>query len=72
MPGTELFVLRWLDETGGELPSVPYEYIVKDTLQEALRNVARRFLQSPHLIPDDVTGFFLCTEKVDKELRPRN
>ena len=65
---TAIFVLRWLDETGGELPSIPKEYVIKGTIEEARRSVARRFIQSPHLIPDDVTGFFLCPESVDKEL----
>lgn len=49
------YYIVWLD---GDLKIIDADtWINKDTEDAAMRYAARRFLQSPHLVPRDATGF---------------
>lgn len=49
------YEIVWLDKAGKPLSS---ETEFGENLGAVVRKAARRFLQSPHLIPQDTCGFF--------------
>jgi hypothetical protein len=66
----QLYVLRWLNELGEEILGVSQEYVPnKTSYREAMRTIASRIRQSPHLVPDEATGFYLCLKDTEDELQ---